>query len=107
MPPSRIWVLPIWIWSPSRIFGTPVMSAARAIVGSRANKIAKLSFMDMNGRMQWEEDRRSDCGVDLTGALAQVLPAPNLTREGGASSSGPPTLTPAPRHHDAPRERQP
>src|SRR6266700_1746776 len=34
MPPSLIRLLPIWIWSPSRIFGTPEMSAACAIDGS-------------------------------------------------------------------------
>src|SRR6266702_7800358 len=34
MPPSLIRLLPIWIWSPSRIFGTPEMSAACAIDGA-------------------------------------------------------------------------
>src|ERR1700736_817638 len=49
MPPSRIRLLPIWIASPSRIFGTPVISAAWAKAGSDASNKAKSNVFDVIG----------------------------------------------------------
>src|SRR6201996_8508681 len=48
MPPSRIRVLPIVIWSPSRIFGTPVMSAACAKAGNNSSASAGRNLDDKN-----------------------------------------------------------
>jgi hypothetical protein len=39
--------LPITIWSPSRIFGTPVMSAASAIAGSTTIANPSSNFINM------------------------------------------------------------
>ena len=47
MPPRRIRVLPIWIWSPSRIFGTPVMSAALRHRRQQQKQNRKQNFMNM------------------------------------------------------------
>ncbi len=53
MPLSRMRVLPIAIWSPSRILGTPVTSAACATIGSSNSAIAGRNFIDMQkGRVQ-------------------------------------------------------
>src|SRR5580698_2936826 len=84
MPLSRIRVLPIWTWSPSRILGTPVMSAALAAAGNSRMAMAGRNFINIqNGRISMgnRSDKPADCGADWAGAPAPGTPsAVNLTR---------------------------
>src|SRR3954466_11404409 len=75
MPASRMRVEPIWIWSPSRIFGTPLISAASAIAGSNSNATAKTDFMSMQGRFKTGESQPAigECGVDRTATLVPTF----------------------------------
>src|SRR5438477_12344501 len=49
MPPSWMRAAPIWMWSASRIFGTPVTSAAQAAVGHSRTRQASQNFLNLIG----------------------------------------------------------
>jgi hypothetical protein len=70
MPPSRIWVEPIVTVSPSRIFGTPVISAASASDGSMRSRTAVAEDRIMQKAKLVSIEECSDCGMDSAMGLA-------------------------------------
>src|SRR5215813_6180859 len=94
MPPRRMRLLPITIWSPSRILGTPVTSAASAADGSARSKtgIAKVLII------QWPT------GIDqsMLRLWAEFDPSASALARHALSTS-----RDSARHHRPPREREP